>query len=290
MTPTRPSDTMIGSTGEQVERPGHRNRTGATRVKDRESIHKHLSQINTSWNVLRLAHAGGGGGPGPAQAEARGRLVDRYGTSVYTYLLGSLRDRDAADELFQEFALKLVRGDFHRADPAKGRFRDFLKTALFRLIVDAQRRRKSTGPAVEGLAEGAAADRPGEEAERRFLDAWRDELLARAWDALADHEAASGRPLHTVLKLRAERPEMRSPEMAERLSEALGRAVNAAWVRKKLFQARERYTDALVEAVTQSLAEPTRENVEQELIDLGLQAHCREALDRRGADRPTPGV
>src|SRR5262249_55382094 len=126
------------------------------------------------------------------------------------------------------------------------------------------------------------------EADRQFLAAWRAELLARAWDALAEHERRTGQPLHTVLKLRSDRPEMRSPEMAERLTEGLGRPVNATWVRKRLLRARETFTDALLEAVAQSLSEPTREHLEQELIDLGLLGHCREALDRRAAG-PTPG-
>jgi hypothetical protein len=71
--------------------------------------------------------------------------------------------------------------------------------------------------------------------------------------------------------------------MAERLTSSLGRPVSAVWVRKKLVLAREKFTDALLEAVAQSLAEPTHEALEQELIDLGLVDHCRAALARRVA-------
>jgi RNA polymerase sigma-70 factor (ECF subfamily) len=264
---------------------------------DRESFDQRLSQITTAWTVLALAHArppeAGAGADGAAQARAR--LIQCYGAAVYRYLLGALRDPDAADELFQEFALRLVRGDFHRADPAKGRFRDFLKTALFRLIVDAQRRKRRRGPPSSDSTARDVADPapvPGvadDEADRQFLAAWRAELLARAWDALADHERHTGQPLHCVLKLRADRPEMRSAEMAERLTERLGYPVNAPWVRKRLLRARATFTDALLDAVARSLAEPTREAIEQELIDLGLHAHCREALDRRPACPDPPG-
>jgi hypothetical protein len=47
-----------------------------------------------------------------------------YHRAVHRYLLGALRDEDAAEELFQEFALRFVRGDFRWADRGRGRFRD----------------------------------------------------------------------------------------------------------------------------------------------------------------------
>src|SRR5829696_7116124 len=91
-----------------------------------------LSQIATAWTELFQAHRG----PEPALGEARRRVLMRYHTAVYRYLLGAVRDRDVADDLFQEFALRLMRGAFRGADPDRGRFRDFLKTALGRLVTD----------------------------------------------------------------------------------------------------------------------------------------------------------
>ncbi|MFO0908871.1 MAG: hypothetical protein U0794_11015 [Isosphaeraceae bacterium] len=280
---------------------------------DRESLNQHLSQISTMWTVLIQAHAQGDEGAAKAddraQAAARAALLQRYGASVYRYLLGSLRDADAADELFQEFGLRLVRGDFHRADRSKGRFRDFLKTALFRLIVDAQRRKKrqlqerpwsalTPGDEPERAFEAAAKPwvepeiHPGSSAEddRRFLAVWRAELLSAAWESLANSERRTGQPVHTVLRLRTDHPALRSADLAERLSSQFGRPVNAVWVRKKLLLARAVFTDALLDGVARSLADPTRENIEQELIDLGLLDHCREALARRFNEQPrTPG-
>ena len=40
------------------------------------------------------------------------------------------RDEQLAEELFQEFALRMLRGDFRRAEPLRGRFRDYLKTVI----------------------------------------------------------------------------------------------------------------------------------------------------------------
>ena len=59
------------------------------------------------------------------------------------YLGRALGDPEAADEVFQEFALRLLRGDLRRADPERGRFRDLVKTAVFHLIVDHRRRQQA---------------------------------------------------------------------------------------------------------------------------------------------------
>ena len=59
-----------------------------------------------------------------------------------------LRDREAADELSQEFSLRFVRGDLKGADRERGRFRDYLKGVLFHLIGDYWRRRKRAPQAL----------------------------------------------------------------------------------------------------------------------------------------------
>ncbi len=70
----------------------------------------------------------------------------RYGGAVQRYLLASVRDPDAASDLAQEFALRFLRGDFHRADPGRGRFRDFVKRAIYHLMIDHFRERKKSRP------------------------------------------------------------------------------------------------------------------------------------------------
>ena len=77
----------------------------------------HLSQIQTLWSVVELAH-----GDDTAMQSAQQKMLDRYGGAVRRYALAALRDEDAADDVFQEFALKFVRGDFRAADPGRGRF------------------------------------------------------------------------------------------------------------------------------------------------------------------------
>jgi RNA polymerase sigma-70 factor (ECF subfamily) len=246
------------------------------RFPDDESLDRHLSrlsQIPTRWGDLREIR------DGTDAAAAASRLLGRYQRAVYRYLLGALRDEHAADDLFQEFALRVVRGSFNTADPARGRFRDFLKTTLRNLIVNHHKRHGK--PAVPLGEEPATAEEPGAEADEAFLERWREELLARAWEALRQADGEGGQHLYAVLRFRTDHPELRSPVMAERLAPLLGKAVSADWVRKRLQLARERYTDLLVKEVAGSLADPTEDAVAEEVAAVGLLAHCKAALERR---------
>jgi RNA polymerase sigma-70 factor (ECF subfamily) len=240
----------------------------------------HLSQIQTLWSVVELAH-----GDNTAMQAAQQQMLDRYGGAVRRYALAALRDEDAADEVFQEFALKFVRGDFHAADPGRGRFRAFVKTVVYRLIVDFQRRRKKLGregPMHSNLAEpGELAAATGADEDALFHASWRDELLARCWGKLAEYECTSGKPYHTVLRYRIAHPEAHSPQLAEGLSKKLGKPINAGAVRVLLHRSRDAFADLLLEEVANSLADGSLDAAEQELIELDLLEYCKPALERR---------
>jgi RNA polymerase sigma-70 factor (ECF subfamily) len=206
--------------------------------------------------------------------------MERYGKVVQRYLLGALRDKDAAEELSQEFALRFVRGDLKGADRERGRFRDFLKGVLFHLIGDYYRRRKrDPHPLPKEHDPPAAAEEPIF-SDTQFLESWRSELLNRAWKTLAEHEERTGQPFHSVLRLRAEKVDLRSTELAEQLSSLLKKAVSSDWVRQNLHRARERFAEILVDEVAQTMVQPTRHDLEQELIVLDLYQYCRPALEQ----------
>jgi DNA-directed RNA polymerase specialized sigma24 family protein len=241
---------------------------------------QHLSHISTLWGLVRDAHEAGG----KAVTQAQERLMERYAGAVHRYLLGAMRDPDAADELFQEFSLRFLRGDFRNADPRRGRFRDFVKAALFHLLVDHQRgRRKQPGPLSPGVAEPAVLDPSTPDAERDFLKSWREELMARTWVALEQLERTAGQPHHTVLRFRADNPLLSSEELAGQVGARLGRPFSVHAIRQALHRAREKFADLLLKEVVQSLEGPTRERVEEELQALELFTYCREALRRRYA-------
>jgi DNA-directed RNA polymerase specialized sigma24 family protein len=243
---------------------------------DNEGRDQHLSQILTHWSVVFQAHQG----PASQVAEAQRQLMERYGGAVHRYLLGLLRDPDAADELAQEFAVRFLRGDFKNVEPGRGRFRDFVKQALRNLTIDYWRRRARPREGIEDSPEPSAPDPGLRDFEHQFLVSWRDGLMDRAWRGLALHQEQTGQPYHTVLLYRAEHPEQHSPEMAEHLSSRLGRPVNASWVRQSLLLAREKFVELLLEEVGASLREPTADHLEEELADLGLLEYCRGGLRR----------
>jgi RNA polymerase sigma-70 factor (ECF subfamily) len=243
-------------------------------MSDADLAHR-ISQIQTLWTVVGQA---GGEGATRAVNAAQEQLLERYGKAVYRYLLGALRDSDVADEVYQEFALRFVRGDLAGADPARGRFRDYLKGVLSHLIGDHYRRQRKQPLALHPEHEpAAAADEPAL-SDEDFLASWRNELLGRAWSALAQHEKQTSQPFHTVLQYRAAHPETRSEQMAEQLSSQMGKPVSAAWVRQTLHRAREKFAEILLDEVVQTLRNPTMSDLEQELIDIGLVEYCRPVL------------
>jgi RNA polymerase sigma-70 factor (ECF subfamily) len=237
---------------------------------DEGEISRRLSSISTVWTVVAAAHQG----PPDEASVARKALVERYLRAIYRYLLGAVRDAEVADELCQEFCLRFVRGDFRNADPQRGRFRDLLRTALINLVINYQKRKKPLPLAAESQLE---APPPGDP-EADFVARWREELLRRAWEALEAYQQESGRPLYTVLHCRADQPRLSSEELAEQLSERLGKPLTAVAFRQVLHRARVKFAALLEEEVRQSLppgAPPER--IEEELVELGLFQYCRSA-------------
>jgi RNA polymerase sigma-70 factor (ECF subfamily) len=238
-----------------------------------------LSQLTTQWSLVVQSHTGSPEQVAAAQAE----LMGQYAGAVHRYLLAALRDPHAASDLAQEFALRFLRGDFHRADPSRGRFRDFVKRALRNLIIDSRRRSRAR---PEGAALPEPVDPVGveedREFDRHFLASWRSELMAHAWDALERLQQETGQPYHAVLRLRVEHPECHSPELAELLSAELGRTITAGGVRMALLRSRDRFVTFLLDEVARSLKSPTPHELEEELIALDLMEYCRPALKRQG--------
>jgi RNA polymerase sigma-70 factor (ECF subfamily) len=214
--------------------------------------------------------------------------MEHYGGAVHRYLLGALRDPDAADELFQEFALRLLRGDFKDADPERGRFRDYVKTSLFHLIADHRRRQKARPRSLppELGDRGGRGDRQAPAAElgqseQAFIESWREQLMDQTWQSLARFESEAGLRYHTILRFRTDHPLLSSAELAKLLGVRLGKSYSIDAVRQALHRAREKFTELLVQEVEESLEGPSRERLEEELTDLGLVTYCRAALERR---------
>lgn len=239
---------------------------------------KNINQIPTLWTDVRRAHSDAAGDATAAQQ----RLLERYRPAVYRYLRTCLGRPDYADEVWSEFSLRVVRGDLRNANPEKGRFRDLLKAVVYHLVIDFHKKRKRSMPNLAPDTPELVDDSPEttSASDAAFLMAWKTELLGRCWQALAEEERRTGRLMYTVLKCRADHPEMRSHHLAEALTKQLNRPTTADWVRKWVREARSHFAATLLREVAGSLKEPSIEAVEEELIELELYQYCKEAVDR----------
>lgn len=243
-----------------------------------------LSQIETLWSMVRQAHQS----DAEIARDAQRKLLQQYGNAIQRYLHAKLRDPAVADDIYQDFAVKFVRGDFHKASPDVGRFRTFIRSVLFRQIADFYRSRKRQGAvqmdleAVEPMVE--PDDKAGDE---QFVQVWRDEMLKKAWDALYELEASSGKPWYSVLQLRVQNPKMRSTELATAVGQQLDRPMSSANVRVLLHRAREKFSILLIETISNSLESNSADQIEAELSDLRLLEYCQAALEqfRRRQDK-----
>lgn len=234
-----------------------------------EEVKERLSQLTTDWGVIKKAHGGG-----DAARAAQELLILRYGPAIRRYLRRVAGSAEAAEELFQEFGVALVEGKLHKADPDRGRFRDYVKGVL-RHLVSRYQSRSRKGPQMVGEEAALGAVPAPEPADDRLDEAWRENLLARAWAALGE----TNRLAHDVLRFRANNPDLSAQELAERLTAQLGRALTAEAVRQTIHRARKQFALLLVGEVGQSLTEPTVEAVSDELSELGLLEYCRPALE-----------
>ena len=95
---------------------------------------------------------------------------------------------------------------------------------------------------------------------------------------------ASEWPEKIVLRIRISSPNLRSPQLAELLTERLGRPVKPGWVRLNLHRPRDMFVKSLLDEVKRSLgSQPQR--LDEELKELGLLEYCQSVLNR-SADRP----
>jgi DNA-directed RNA polymerase specialized sigma24 family protein len=211
-------DRMTGD-GWRESRSCSRDQRAGNGAKHVENVEfdPHLSQMSTRRTMIFQAHSGS-----PDEAHiAASRLMCRYAGAVHRYLLKALKDPDAADELDQEFARWLLRGDFNQSDPNRGRFRDYVKRAVQNLIIVYQGC-KRPGVSLDAHAIEPAAAEPGiADFEQQFIDSWRKDLLERAWSSLEDLERTIGEGYQTVRRTKVSHPDLTSDKLARQLSTTL---------------------------------------------------------------------
>lgn len=145
----------------------------------------------------------------PQRKEARSALIslcERYWYPLYVYLRRRGYPADHAQDLTQEFIIRLLEGHYlNRADPEKGRFRSFLMTSLKFFVADEhdrQRAHKRGGGALVSLEFSSGEERyrrepaHDETPERMFERRWALSVLDRVMERLRDEFERQGRPEH----------------------------------------------------------------------------------------------
>lgn len=246
---------------------------------DHDEPHQ-LSRISTIWTLVSRAS----GGPEDAESSAQTALIQRYQLAIYRHLIRGTRSPNVADELFQEFALRFIRGDFRRANESRGRFRDYVRAALNNLISNYRGREASEADKkpLDHAEEVPSAEAPLD-LDREFLANWRQALLDRAWEGLSALEQPGSPPYHTALRLKYEKGDLSSAQLAEVLNQRLQprEPYTETSLRKLVQRARDLFTDLLLDEISRSMNNPSLDELEQEVIDLGFQAYCKRGLERR---------
>lgn len=274
-------------------KPGPGIGSGDAPVKEQET---YLQNIATQWSRVFQA----GTEEGDASTAARHQLLIRYQKAVLRFLQAELRDEHAAADLLSNFAIRVLEIDsfLRKADPHKGRFRDYLKAVLHRMVLEHFRRSNRETRRRQGIHEGTDSE-PAVETEawtsvqeERYRACFRAEVVQQAWQVLEETERTKGKPYATLIRLEedlrardADTP-VRSADLARELTVRLGRPFTDMAVRQMRHRAREYYGELLVREVARTLeidrpgVEDAR-RIEDSLIDLGLfNRYGKEALRR----------
>lgn len=236
-------------------------------------IDERLTRIETQWTLVMQAHDESGGGA----VDARQDLLKRYSGAVYRYLLGAVRDPDAAEELSHDFAVRLLEGKFFRASPDKGKFRSYLKTVLINLVNDYFKSRGESPRQLNPDAPEPAASAESLPESGSFEQCLHDDLLNQTWIALRQANAN----YYAALLSRVENPDSSATEIAALLSSKLGRDIKGDWVRKTIERARAKFANLLVDRVNETFECSTSEELHDQLKELGLLSYCRSVVEQR---------
>ncbi len=235
----------------------------------------HLSRISTQWPLLG----------------DMSRLALCYGPAIRRYILSFVREPHDADEVAQDFFVRVLQHGLANASPDRGRFRDYLKAAVRNATLTWLERRRRSAERESSTAPADLPDPAATAAEEAWIAEWRRCILDRAWQALEGNERrGKANRFHTVLRLSVEHTDEDSPALAARTKLPGGGSMRADAFRKQLSRARRSFAELVTKEVEATIAAPTRERVEEELNELGLMTYLRGLLPDAmgGPPRPTP--
>jgi len=222
-----------------------------------------LEQISTCWPMIH----------NPVQ------FVMRYARAIHKYGAAIVRDPHEAEEVTQDFLVKVLDQGFCPENVSRGRFRDYLKAAVRYVAIDHLRKRR---PAQLSEADLGNLAQESPEIEQEWQHQWRDCLLERVWQSLEVFQShQQGNTYYIVLRQFTAQPMDSSATHAERLSQSLGKPIRPDAFRQLLHRARRQFAKLLIDEVRKTLQAPTAEAVELELIDLELMSYVRDFLGKK---------
>jgi RNA polymerase sigma-70 factor (ECF subfamily) len=219
-------------------------------------MHSGSAFLSTQWSVILAA---------PDDRSLLEALLQRYLGPIYAYMRRAGNTQERAADLTQEFVSQVIleRGLLDRADPARGRFRTFLKSALANFLVDQHRRattraRSPASPVLSGLRlediEPSDSDDPGSAFDRQ----WATTVLAAALTRVETECQGCGQAVHwRAFATNVIEPTLRhtSPPPLDELARQLGLA-DSAQVSSMIQTVRRRFRRVLLQVVEESLADP----------------------------------
>lgn len=238
---------------------------------EREADELRIDAIQTRWSLVRHAHASGAA---QSSADARRMLVMRYIPAIRRYVGAIVKDHEEADDLAQDFAMRLMNGDFAGADPNRGRFRDLLKMAIRNMVKnhwDKANRRRPVDTDLSLLDDARTSEQ-----EAEWNAVWKRSVLDQTWSRLLAEDGGQPSPGYRVLKLRVQFPEATSETLAEKLGQLLKSPVKADACRQILRRARLRFAAHLLDEIKAGLDDEREDRVQEELADLGLLEWFRD--------------
>jgi len=225
--------------------------------------------VTTHWSVVLSAH-----GDSTRANDALSTLCKAYWYPLYAYVRRQGHAPHDAQDLTQDFFTRLLARQFlAAADPARGRFRSFLLSALKNFLANEWDRRnaqKRGGGQVlisidDTNAESRYAMEPADNTtpEKLFERRWATTLLDRVLARLRDEHAAQGKTeLYSALKdcLTFESATAPYAELGQRLNMSEG-AIKVA-----VHRLRARYRELLREEIAQTVSSAAQ--VEEEIRQL----------------------
>lgn len=200
------------------------------------------------------------------------RFVTRYGDAIRAYLRALIPNSHDADEVEQEFLLRVIERGFPDGQGRRGPFRYYLMTSVRNAALGYFRKSQRRPMNVADLSLIPAA----EIADREWNRKWRECVLKNAWMALRQHEQRNpGNLCHTVLRTSVKHAEEDSMMLAVRVYSLTGQEMTPEAFRKQLSRARRRFGDLIVQEVSRTLSSATEETIDEELQSLDLLKYVR---------------